>query len=124
MPELVDDAAHAGARAVVLQPGHCRAQAEIGRAVEIPGGLDLKRCEALDDLRSPAGVGDELASLLDDGPRDRLGEPPRWQPHLQRLGPADLTGRVLGFERHGDPQAGPGMGCKLQERHRLAGLGG
>ena len=55
------------------------------------------------------GVERQIAALLDQRARQRLGERPLRQPHLVRRRAALVAGLVARDERHRHVDAGPGM---------------
>ena len=86
MPELLDDARHRGARAVVLEPVIDRSQAEVdAQVVDEVLGLESERIERRHDLVAIARVVEELAPLLDDGARQGLREAALRQNELDRV---------------------------------------
>ena len=74
-------------------------------------------CEAI------ARVLGQAAALLDDGARQRLGEAPLGQHHLDRGAAPGLAGEVLGDQRQLDRHAGPGVVADLVEALSLGLLG-
>ena len=114
VPELIDHALHAGARAVAHKPPVGGAQAEIGMTIgEETVRLHSNRVEADQDLIAIAGILDQAAALLDDRPRDRVLEAPLRQNEFDRRTLADLPGLILGGQHHAYAQSGPGVAGKL-----------
>ena len=79
---------------------------------------DHQRVERGIDLRILVGVERQDAALLDQRPRQRLGEQPLRQPHAERLAPAFIAGLVLGRQRQRD--VGAGIGVFAEILHGLA----
>ena len=79
---------------------------------------DHQRVERGIDLRSLVGVERQDAALLDQGPRQRLGEQPLRQPHVERLALALIAGLVLC--RQGQRHVGAGIGVFAEILHGLA----
>ena len=79
---------------------------------------DHQRVERGIDLRILVGVEREDAALLDQRARQRLGEQPLRQPHVERLALALIAGLVLGGQRQRD--VGAGIGILAEILHGLA----
>ncbi len=96
-----------------------RAQAEI-----LPGlrheqfGRDQERIERGEHVAIAVGVERQDAALLDQRPRQGLGEQPLRQPRLERLALALIAGLVLCGQRQRD--VGAGIGIFAQILHGLA----
>ena len=70
---------------------------------------DHQRIERGIDLRVLVGVERQDAALLDQRPRQRLGEQPLRQPHVERLAAALIAGLVLRRQRQRHVGAGIGI---------------
>ena len=79
---------------------------------------DHQRIERGIDLRILVGVERQDAALFDQGARQRFGEQPLRQPHVERLALALIAGLVLGRERQRD--VGAGVRVFAEILHRLA----
>jgi hypothetical protein len=79
---------------------------------------DHQRIERGVDLRVLAGVERQDAALFDQSARQRFGEQPLRQPHVERLALALIAGLVLGRERQ--RHIGAGVGVFAEILHRLA----
>ena len=79
---------------------------------------DHQRVERGIDLRILVGVERQDAALLDQGPRQRLGEQPLRQPHVERLALALIAGLVLRRQRQ--RHVGAGIGVFAEILHGLA----
>ena len=74
---------------------------------------DHQRIERGKDLRILVGVQRQHAALLDQGARQRLGEQPLRQPHVEGLALALVAGLVLGGERQRHIGAGIGIFAEI-----------
>ena len=72
-------------------------------------GRDHQRIERGKDLRVLVGVERQDAALLDQRPRQRLGEQPLRKPHVERLAMALIAGLVACRQGQGDVGAGIGI---------------
>ncbi len=80
------------------------------------------RAQIAEDLGHPqprTWIGGQFLALLDDRPRDRVGEHPFRQGHAHRRALALLAQRVLGDEPDLDRQPGPGIGRQIVIAGRL-----
>ena len=109
-PQRGDDLAQSGIGAGGLQlPRHAV-------ETEILAGLgreqmrrDHQRIERGIDLPDLIGVERQNAALLDQRPRQRLGEQPLRKPHVERLALALIAGLILRRQGQGDVGAGIGI---------------
>ena len=74
---------------------------------------DHQRVERRIDLAVLIGVERQNAALLDQRARQRLGEQPLRQPHVERLALALIAGLVLGRQRQRDVGAGIGVFAEI-----------
>jgi hypothetical protein len=82
-----------------------------------------QRVERGEDERPRIGVEREIAALLDQRPRQRLGEDALGQAQCERLALADIAAFVAGDQRHLDFGAGPGMIGQILDGLGDAGAG-
>ena len=106
-PQAGDDLAHrvVGAGGLELPRDAVEAEILAGLGRE-QFRRDHQRVERRIDLRILIGVERQDAALLDQRPRQRLGEQPLRQPHVERLAAALIAGLVLCRQRQRDVGAG------------------
>ena len=96
-PQAADDLAHRRIGAGRLELPRHAVEAEIVTGLRREQfRRDHQRVERRIDLRILVGVERENAALFDQGARQRLGEQPLRQPHVERLAAAFVAGLVLG----------------------------
>ena len=104
---------HVAQRVVVLGARELpvdRAQPEIDVGLrDEPLRRDRQRIERHQHMVLGVGVEREIAALLDQRARQRLGERPLRQPHLLRRRAAFVVALVAGDQRHRHVDAGPRM---------------
>jgi hypothetical protein len=72
-------------------------------------GCNHQRFQRLTDLRTLIGIERESAALLDQRPRQGLGEETFGQAHIERLAASLVAGLILGRQRERDVGAGIGI---------------
>ena len=113
-PQAGDDLAHGVVGAGGLQLPRDAVEAEIMAGFRREQfRRDHQRIERGIDLRVLVGVERQNAALLDQRPRQRFGEQPLRQPHVERLALALIAGLVLCRQRQRDVGAGIGIFAEI-----------
>src|SRR3978361_486576 len=109
-PQAGDDLAQGivGAGAVELPPYAVEAEIVAGFGRE-QLRRDHQRVDRVIDLRLLPGIEREVAALLDQRARQRLGEQPLRQFHVEGLAAPLIAGFILGRQRQRDVRAGIGV---------------